>query len=99
MEILIAQDIFRNTFLRVFETLVSFFDSSQASGLTHAQLDPQIMAGLFFGSLVHTARCDRIGEKFFQTTLKSPEYREKVVDHLIHWCASGCLATMETKHE
>jgi TetR/AcrR family transcriptional regulator len=90
MELLIAQDIFRNTFLKVFETLVEFFQYAQEAHLIRRDLDPSIVTQLFFGSTMHIMKSDPISEKFFGRSIKDPAYREKVVNHVVSYCIYGC---------
>ncbi|MGK5083165.1 TetR family transcriptional regulator [Bdellovibrionota bacterium FG-1] len=83
LEMPIAQDIFRNTFLKVFETLVQFMVTAQKSGILKPELDAQIAASAIFGSLVHFMRMDRISEKFFGKTIKNKTYRQSVTEHFL----------------
>lgn len=89
MEMPVAQDIFRNTFLKIFETLVEFFQHAQEAKIVRADLDAAITTQIFFGSMVHIMKSDGITEKFYGRSLKDPEYREKVVNHIISYCIHG----------
>jgi AcrR family transcriptional regulator len=83
MEVPVAEDVFKNTFLRVFQTLIDFLKDAQKSGILREEIDPYISAAIFFGTVLHFAKSDRIAEKFMGHSLKDPEYRKSVSEHLL----------------
>jgi AcrR family transcriptional regulator len=89
MELPVAQEVFQNTFLKVWGTLVSFFESAQKQGLVRDDLDPMIVTAQFMGGAIHIARTDKIGAKFFGRTIADPDYRAKVIDHIIQCTIHG----------
>jgi hypothetical protein len=91
MSIPVAEEVFRNTFLKVFETLVTFIAKGQEKGILRKDLEPEIMSVNFFGGIVHMLRSDRIGEKFFGRTLKDPAYRERALHHVIEMGLHGLI--------
>ena len=88
----IAQDVFRNTFMKVFETFVSFMVAGSKAGFLREDLDPLFMTSTIFGSMVHYMRTDKISEKFFGRSLKDPQYRNQLVEHLIQHNLYGLIA-------
>ncbi|MEO0335010.1 MAG: TetR family transcriptional regulator [Pseudomonadota bacterium] len=78
-----AEEIFRNTFLRVFEQLHNFFKAAQERGLIDAEKDSFTMAKLFFGSLSSQMRLDHINEKVYGKSIKDSEERKKVLHHIL----------------
>jgi AcrR family transcriptional regulator len=86
-----APDIFRDTFLKVFETMVAFVSAAQTKGLIRADLDPLVASQVFFGSMVHVLRSDKIGQKYFNLTIADPAYRKKIIDHIVR-CKVFCIA-------
>ncbi|MGZ3698071.1 MAG: TetR/AcrR family transcriptional regulator [Bdellovibrionota bacterium] len=85
-----AWDVFQNTFIKVFDTLVEFFREAQARGILRADLDARLMATIFFGSFMHLSRSDRLTKRFQGVSLADPAYREKVINHMITMCLEGC---------
>ena len=93
----LVEDIFRGTFLKVFGALADYFVKAQKAGLIDSNLEPPLVAGLFFGSMVHLARMDSINEKFFGNSLKNPKYRSKFVKHLAKMCLYGVAKEADKK--
>jgi AcrR family transcriptional regulator len=91
MNMPLTQDIFKNTFFKMFETIVHFFKSAQNKDLIRKDLDVEVMSGLFFGGLVHIAQRDRINEVFFELTIRDRKYREIVIQQALLFCLQGCL--------
>jgi TetR/AcrR family transcriptional regulator len=83
MELPVAQEVFKNTFMKVFGTLVAFFESAQKHGIVRADLDPMIVTVQVMGGAIHIARSDKIGAKYFGRSIADPAYREKVIEHLL----------------
>jgi AcrR family transcriptional regulator len=88
----IAQDLFKTTFLKIFETLVSFFQAAQSLGFLKTALDPEIVASVFFGGLFHMTAKDPLHEKFLGRSLKDPHYREQVIQNCLNFYLEGLLA-------
>jgi AcrR family transcriptional regulator len=83
MNVPAAEGVFRNTFMKIFETYVAFITHAQKVGLVDASLDPMITTSCIFGSTVHFLRSDVMAEKFFGLSLKNEAHRKNVIDHLI----------------
>jgi TetR/AcrR family transcriptional regulator len=83
MDLPVAQEVFRQTFLRVFGTMVEFFKSAQAVGIVRPDLDPLFIANSIFGSIKHVTQSDRISAKFFGLSISDPDYRAKIIDHIL----------------
>jgi AcrR family transcriptional regulator len=79
----LIQDIFQETFLKVYETLVVIFVDAQHSGIIRKDTDPLMMASFFFHSLTQTLRMDHIAEKYFQKSLKNTEHRDLFIKNTI----------------
>jgi TetR/AcrR family transcriptional regulator len=90
----LAPDIFRQTFLKVFETLVEFLSDAQKRGMLREDFDPMIVSNLFFGSMMHLIHRDSISKKYFQCTIADETYRQRVTDQLLQLLLEGCK-----KHE
>ncbi|MBN8554522.1 MAG: TetR/AcrR family transcriptional regulator [Deltaproteobacteria bacterium] len=86
----IAPDIFKQTFLKVFETLLEFLKQAQANGFLRADLDPFISAQLFFGSLMHLIRNDPTTKKYFDKSISDKNYRTLVTQQLLQNFFEGC---------
>jgi AcrR family transcriptional regulator len=86
----VAQDVFRETFLKIFSTLIEFFQSAQKKKLIRRELDPQILAQSFFGILTHITRSNDLSEKLFGHSLRDPAHRRKLVDQIVSFFIFGC---------
>jgi len=76
-------DIFQDTFLKVYATLVEMIEDAKSKNLLREDLDSTIAASVFFHSLTTSIRLDHVGEKHFQKTLRSPVYTELYINNLI----------------
>lgn len=90
----IAQDIFKNTFLKIFETLVNFFKHAQKQGIVRKDLDMTIVVGVLFGGLMHVVQKDQINEHFFGHTIKDPKHLAEVVRNSLSFYLNGCLESL-----
>lgn len=78
-----AEDIFKTTFLRVFDKIHNFFTQAQARKLMSKDQDPFIMAKLFFGCISSQMRLDHVNEKIYSKTIKDPTERSAVLNHIL----------------
>lgn len=95
-ELPLAPDIFRNTFLKVFETMVAFFRSGQESGIIRKELDPLVVSQLVFGGMIHIIRSEKIAQKYFGLTLANEGYRHQLIDHILQ-CNLFGIATEDAR--
>jgi AcrR family transcriptional regulator len=86
-----AWDIFRDTFLKVFETLVEFLHAAQVNGLVRKDLEAKQVATFFFGGMIHHVRGNAINEKVYGNSLRDKTYRDNVVKHVITLFIDGCI--------
>jgi len=86
-----AHDIFKNTFLKMFETLVDFMKTAQQKEILRPDLDPQMVAGLFFGNIVNTLHRDHLNFKYYGQTIRDSKYRELTIDHILSLFLNGSL--------
>jgi AcrR family transcriptional regulator len=93
MNLPIAQDIFKNTFLKVYETMVNFFRSAQKKQLLRKDLDVEIVTGVLFGGLLHMAQKDRVSETFFGRTIRDRKHRDNIIETSISFCLQGCATS------
>lgn len=76
-------DIFQETFLKVYSTLVGMIDDAKNKNLINKDLDAMIMASVFFHSLTTSLRMDHVGEKYFKKTLRDPAYAELYINNML----------------
>jgi len=79
----LIEDIFTDTFLKVYTTLVSVFEDAQTKKILRDDVEPTILASLFFNQLTSSLRVDHVGEKYFKKTLKDKEYRDQFINNTI----------------
>jgi AcrR family transcriptional regulator len=78
-----AEEIFRSTFLKVFEQLHNFFAAAQKRGLVDSSKDSFTLAKLFFGCISSQMRLDHINEKMYGKSIKDVAERKKVLEHTL----------------
>jgi AcrR family transcriptional regulator len=85
----VAQDIFRDTFMQVFETLVKFIAKSQERGALRGDVDPQLTAAVLYGGVVQLMHYDDLNQKFFNQSIRDPKYRAQVREHFLKLALEG----------
>jgi AcrR family transcriptional regulator len=83
------QELFKETFLKVFQTLVDFIAGARDKGILREDLDPMAMAGSVFGALKSSAMNDFIGKQYFKVTLEDPAHRERWVRQVVQLFTFG----------
>jgi hypothetical protein len=86
----ITPDIFRQTFMKVFETLIGFIQASQNNGLLRKDMDALMMTKIFFSGLMHNLRTDEVSKKYFNCSIQDPAFRQKLGDGLLELFIKGC---------
>lgn len=84
-------EIFKQTFMKVFETLVNFIQDSQKNGLIRDDLDSHLLTKIFFSGLMHSLRSDAVSKKYFNCSIEDPEYRQKLGDGLLEVFIQGAI--------
>ena len=79
----LINDIFQETFLKVYSTLVEMFEDAKNKNLIRKDLDVMVATSLFFHSLTTSLRVDHVGEKYFNKTLRDPIYAELFINNMI----------------
>jgi AcrR family transcriptional regulator len=85
----LIEDIFESTFLKVYTTLTGLIIEAQAKGLINKEIDHHAVTSIFFHSLTSVIRSDHIGEKYYQRTLRNPQYSEQFINSLISIIFNG----------
>ncbi|MGE0171873.1 MAG: TetR/AcrR family transcriptional regulator [Oligoflexales bacterium] len=91
LEMPMCEDIFQDTFLMMFNTLVRFVSDGKTKGFFRADCEEGIASSILFGSIIHLARKDRISQKYFNVSLHNDDYRDKCVRELIAVFFRGVL--------
>lgn len=82
---------FQETFLKIFQTIVSFFESAQKSGIVRKDSDAALIAELFYMSVVQFARQDPLRYEITGRTIKDLKFRATVSDQVLETFLTGCL--------
>src|SRR5207302_9518904 len=88
----LVEDIFRATFVRVFETLSQFIAAAQHQRLIRAGLSPVIVARAIFGSMMNACRSDSMIQKLSGTTIADPKYRDVLAEQYLELFLHGCAS-------
>lgn len=78
-----AEDVFRQTFLKIFDMTTKFLKKAQENGLIDQNKDVFILSSLLFGTLSSQMRMDHIKERAYNRTIKNRKERQKLLDHVI----------------
>ena len=79
----LIEDIFQDTFLKVYSTIVEIFEDAKEKGLIRKDLDSMIITSAFFHSLTTSLRLNHVGEKYFSKSLRDPIYSELFINNII----------------
>ena len=79
----LIEDIFQETFLKVYSTIVEMFEDAKVKKLIRPDLDSMIMTSVFFHSLTTSIRLNHIGEKYFKKSLHDTQYTETFINNII----------------
>lgn len=83
------KDIFMGTFLEAFLAVVAFFAAGKKKGLVRKELDPQLIAALLFGSLIHVGRTQKIQKEVLGKSIDKADYLDQVVDQFVSIMLGG----------
>lgn len=78
-----AQQTFRDSFLKVLNSIVNYFREAQKSKLIDSRKDPFTLASLLFGCVISQMRMDHLQERTYKKTLLDPEEKRKVENHIV----------------
>lgn len=84
-----SEEVFRNTFVKLFGTLVSFLQHAQAKSLISPGLDPKIAAQFLFNQLRQVTRADGANTKFFGMSIKDNAFRARWLEQTINLYVNG----------
>jgi hypothetical protein len=83
------EETFKNTLLKIVEKLVDFFNKAKKNGLIHKKIDPQIAVKFLINNLCGQVRSDDLNKKFFNLSLKNPNYRKFWIEQSLFIFLSG----------
>ncbi len=89
-------DIFRERFLKLYDTIIEFLESAQKAKLIRKDVEPNLAAGLLFGSITHFFRMSRTAEQYGRRTIANEAFRKSVVEHILSVFLEGLLETTAT---
>lgn len=87
----LSDDLFRNIFLKLFESLAEFLNQAKRHKLIRKELDPFFVAALISGYLFHQTRVGRANQKYFGLSLDDATYRNKWIHNTLVIILDGIL--------
>lgn len=79
----LSEDIFRKIFVAVFDHLKNFLAMSQRAGYLKPGVDIHLATIIFFGATVNFTRTEALNDKYFKVSLRSKDFRKRVVTSLL----------------
>lgn len=92
----ISADLFKNVFIRLFETLRRFVASAQKAGFVRRNLPDEAATAIMFGGLVHVIRADDIRKIIGSSSLAEPKFAKQVIDAWVEMTTEGLFAPATT---
>ncbi len=71
-----SEDVFRKTFVKLFETLIHFITHAKKKKLVAADVEPRVAAQFLFNQIRQVTRCDPVNTKFFGMSIRHDSFRE-----------------------
>jgi TetR/AcrR family transcriptional regulator len=84
-----VMEIFQETMLLAFKSVVEFFSQAKANGLLREDVDPFLAAGTLFSTTCESARKDMLSKRFFNVSITQPEWALKVSRHIVDLFMNG----------
>ena len=94
----VAQEVFETTFHQTFNRMVEFFRHGQTRGFINQSLDPQIIAQIVHGFMVHLLRTDQVCKRFLNLSIQEKDFREKAIDTFLHFFEHGVMRDQPLLH-
>jgi AcrR family transcriptional regulator len=88
----IAMDVFKETFLPMYETLVGFVAAARSAGLLRKNIDPDTATAIMFGGLVHLIRTEAMQMAVQKYSLLDDEHLEKTLQHYVLQSTQGLIS-------
>lgn len=85
------QKIFEKTFLNVHATLIKFFKDAKSKGLILKKRDPQILATIFMGQIVHIARINAMAKNYTNMSIDNEKDREYFSKEILETFLYGAI--------
>jgi AcrR family transcriptional regulator len=92
----VAHDVFRTSFLPVFNAFSGFFKQAQKSKLLRADVDAELCAAMIFGSILHFVKNDPIRQEIRGETLTDEKTIEKTAREIVKLTMDGIQRRIET---
>lgn len=87
----LSHDIFRDTFVKVFENLKSFLQLAQQKQFLRADLNIHVVGMIFFGMLIHFTRTDDINKEYLGHSITDPAFRKEASKTLLDIFLNGTV--------
>lgn len=78
-----AEEIFRDSLLKVLNLIVDFFRHAQQQRFLDKSKDPHTLASLLFGCVTSQMRMDHLQERAFKKSLRDTAEKRKVENHIV----------------
>ncbi len=78
-----SEDVFRGTFLKLFETLVDFLSHARKRGLISKNVEPRFAARCLYSQICHQTRSDNVYLRFYDVSLRQSAYRRTWIEQTL----------------
>lgn len=90
-EFLGKEEVFERMYLKLFQKIVEYFRQAQKAQILNRELDPQILAMNFFGSMKIFTEMDPLTHRFLKLSITEPRHLQKVIEHILKVFQCGVL--------
>ena len=91
------QEVYQQTFRRIFNTLVEFLESARKRKILAAWVVPELSVHQLMGAIVHTLRTDAIRKRMYNNSITDPAFREIARDYLVKTFLDGQANSAESR--
>lgn len=87
-----SEEVFRETFIKLSENLVSFLYHAKKSGLLDKNVDAKIAGHFLFNQLRQATRADAVNHKYFRFSIRDKKFRKIWIEQTLRVFIGGIIA-------
>jgi AcrR family transcriptional regulator len=92
----VAHDVFKTSFLPVFNAFATFFKNAQKAKFLRADMDPELSASMVFGSILHFVKNDNLRKELRGESLVDEKVLEKTAREIVKLTMDGLQRRTES---
>ena len=83
MEYKFMREIFKETFMKTFSTMVAFLGAAKKKGILRKEMDPNAAAAMLYGALTEIGKTKEIQKAYYKNSIDNEKFRNNLVDQFL----------------